>query len=186
MTHLPIRLEPFTEADFDRLIGWVPSSAFLLQWAGAAFDYPLTAEQLRRHLAAGAGDPPSQRIYRAVDVATGAVVGHAELGQIDRRHGLGRACRILVGAPEARGRGCGEAIMRALLAVAFDELRLHRVELAVFDFNTAGIACYEKVGFCREGFLREARRHEEGYWNIVVMGILEQDYRSTQNPQSER
>ena len=32
-----IRLEPFTEADVDRLIGWLPDAAFLIQWGGPGF-----------------------------------------------------------------------------------------------------------------------------------------------------
>ena len=40
-----ITLRPFARSDFDRLIGWVTSPQFLLQWAGPLFTYPLDAAQ---------------------------------------------------------------------------------------------------------------------------------------------
>ena len=72
-------LEPFTEADFDRLIGWIPSSDFLLQWAGPDFEYPLSQEQLNEHLTGTQGDLPSKLIYKVVDSENGTVIGHIEL-----------------------------------------------------------------------------------------------------------
>ena len=40
-----IVLRPFDRSDFPRLIGWATSPAFLLQWAGPLFTYPLDTEQ---------------------------------------------------------------------------------------------------------------------------------------------
>ena len=66
--------------------------------------------------------------------------------------------------------------MRAALGVAFDQLQMHRVELAVFDFNQAAIACYERVGFRREGVRREMFRSHDGYWSEIVMSMLESEW----------
>jgi len=44
----------------------------------------------------------------------------------------------------------------AVLAIGFDEIGLHRIDLGVFDFNTRAIRCYEKCGFVQEGLAREA------------------------------
>ena len=98
-------LEPFTEADFDRLIGWIPSSDFLLQWAGPDFEYPLNREQLNEYLTGTQGDLPSKLIYKVVDSENGTVIGHIELAAIDRRNGSARVCRVLVGDPSYRGKG---------------------------------------------------------------------------------
>jgi RimJ/RimL family protein N-acetyltransferase len=50
------------------------------------------------------------------------------------------------------------------------------VSLNVFDFNSAAIRRYEKVGFKQEGMLREARRHGDEYWNACVMSLLEHEF----------
>ena len=52
---------------------------------------------------------------------------------------------MLVGNKNVRGKGIGQLMMEEILKVAFDELRLHRVSLGVFDFNVSAIACYEKA-----------------------------------------
>ena len=173
-----VRLEPFSEADFERLIGWSPTPEFLLQWAGPLFSHPLDRGQLAQYLAATCQDPPISLAYRGVDGASGRVVGHVEIGNIERRNSSARLSRVLVGPKDSRGCGLGQQLVRAALAVAFDELHLHRVELFVFDFNQAAIAWYERVGFQHEGLLREARRQGDAYWNVCVMSILERHWRS--------
>ena len=65
----------------------------------------------------------------------------------------------------------------AALEVAFRDLRLHRVDLTVFDFNAAAIACYERAGFSVAGRLRDLRRlRDEEYWTALVMSILEDEW----------
>jgi len=177
-----IKLEPFTQADFDRLIGWVPSPEFLLQWAGPGFSYPLTRNQLKHHLASETELQPDHLIYKAVHRQSGETVGHGEIVALDRRNRSASMARILVGPPEMRGKGIGEQIVRALLRVAFQELSLHRVALHVFTFNTSAIRCYERIGFKQEGVLREARQHGEEYWDVCVMSILEQEWLSERSP----
>jgi hypothetical protein len=50
MTDPTIELIPFTAADIDRLIGWIPSLESLRLWTASSFDYPLTREHLQGHL----------------------------------------------------------------------------------------------------------------------------------------
>jgi RimJ/RimL family protein N-acetyltransferase len=172
-----ITLEPFDEFDIDQLIAWIPSAEFLLQWAGSAFQYPLDRDQLTRHLAHSHRPASDWLIFKAVNSETGATVGHGELARINRRDLSAWIARVLVGPPELRGQGIGGQIVEQLLRVAFEELGLHRVELNVFDFNEPAIRCYERVGFKREGLLREARRHGDEYWSVYVLGMLEGEYR---------
>jgi RimJ/RimL family protein N-acetyltransferase len=65
-----------------------------------------------------------------------------------------------------RGRGIGEAMMRQVCWIAFEEMNPHRLELYVFDFNRSAIACYEKVGFQTEGLLREVCKFDDTYRNL--------------------
>ena len=182
-----IVLEPFSEADFDRLIGWVPSSDFLLQWAGSDFEYPLDREQLDEHLTGTRSDLPSKLIYKVVDSENGTVIGHIELAAIDRHNGSARVCRVLVGDPAYRGKGIGTVMMEKIVEIGFRRLGLHRIELSVFDFNTSAIRCYEKVGFVKEGYIRECRKADDEYWSFYIMAILRQEWESSRNePGTER
>jgi RimJ/RimL family protein N-acetyltransferase len=171
-----IELIPFTAADIDRLIGWIPSLETLLWWTSASFGYPLTREHLQGHLrdSAERGD---RLIYKAVDPERGEAFGHIELGALDPRNRSLRIGRVLID-PAVRGRGLGAEMMRAALTRAFDEHRVHRAELVVFDVNTRAIRCYEQVGFRREGVRRDSFKAPgepgmpEKYWSEISMSIL--------------
>lgn len=173
-----IILERFTESDIDRLIEWIPSSAFLLQWAGPVFIYPLDRAQFFRHLKRMLNERPNLLIYKAIDMDNGQVIGHGEIGSIDYLNRCATLCRILVGPPELRGKRFGVQLVKALLRVAFDQLGLHRVDLYVFDFNEPALRCYDAAGFKKEGCLREARKHGNEYWSSYIMGILEHEWRA--------
>jgi RimJ/RimL family protein N-acetyltransferase len=172
---MDIELQPFTTSDYARLISWITSPEALLQWAGDAFTYPLTAEQLDHHL--DLAQSGRRSIYRAVDRASGEIVGHVELSDIDTNQRRARVTRLLVGDVARRGQGIGSQIVLATLQLAFEEMALHRVELFVFEFNVTAIRLYERLGFVREGMLVEARRLGDNFWNVYVLAILEDNWR---------
>ncbi|MEO6194178.1 MAG: GNAT family protein [Thermoanaerobaculia bacterium] len=173
-----VELIPFTEADIDRLIGWVPSLEALLVWTASSFGYPLTREHVQGHLrdSVARGD---RLIYKAVDADSLETVGHIELGALDPCNRSLRIGRVLLD-PAVRGRGLGAEMMRAALTRAFEEHRVHRVELGVFDVNPRAIRCYERVGFRREGVRRDSFKAPEalggGYWSEVTMSILDSEW----------
>ena len=145
---------------------------------GALFTAPLTEQQLL-HLwdPIIEGRSESSRLYRFADRSlAGGPLGVVELAAIDRKNGTARVARFLIGDPRARGNGIGTEVLRRLVAICFGELDLHRVSLAVFDFDEQAIRCYEKVGFRREGLICEARRVAGRYWSYYEMGILRQEW----------
>jgi RimJ/RimL family protein N-acetyltransferase len=171
-----MRLRPFDRSDFARLLGWVESPDFLFQWAGTLFNYPLDEAQLERYLLLAIGDPPTRLIYTALE--GDEAVGHIEISQIDRRHNSATLSRIII-APGRRGTGLGQQMVRLALGVVFDTLRLHRVDLFVFDFNGSAIAAYERAGLKREGHLRDIRRVGDEYWSVIQMSMLETEWKSS-------
>lgn len=173
-----IKLEPFTPADFPQLIAWIDSEQLLAEWSGAMFAYPLTPSALAWYLE-GANDfaSPEVFIYKVVETATGAAVGHISLGGISESNRSGRISRVLV-APEARGRGYCAAMLRAILEIGFTQLRLHRIELGVYSFNHGAIRCYRRCGFHTDGVLRDVSRRDDAYWSLVEMSMLEDEWRA--------
>jgi RimJ/RimL family protein N-acetyltransferase len=122
------------------------------------------------------GDLPEAYLYAVRRADSGEVVGHAELGHVDRRNRSAKLMRILIGPEELRGSGLGEQVVRALVEIGFGRLDLHRLDLHVFEFNTGAVRCYERAGFRLDGTLRDARRHEGGYWNLCIMGLLRPEW----------
>ncbi|HFR4179612.1 GNAT family protein [Bacillus cereus] len=167
-----IKLESFQKSDFKQLINWINSEEFLIQWSGNAFTFPLDEQQLEKYI-----ESANTLAFKVVDEETSDVIGHISLGQIDNINKSARIGKVLVGNTKMRGRSIGKHMMKAVLHIAFDELKLHRVTLGVYDFNTSAISCYEKIGFVKEGLLRESKRVGETYWNLWEMSMLEYEWK---------
>ncbi|MDG1567708.1 GNAT family N-acetyltransferase [Bacillus cereus] len=167
-----IKLESFKKSDFKQLINWINSEEFLIQWLGNAFTFPLDEQQLEKYI-----ESANTLAFKVVDEETSDVIGHISLGQIDNINKSARIGKVLVGNTKMRGRSIGKHMMKAVLPIAFDELKLHRVTLGVYDFNTSAISCYEKIGFVKEGLLRESKRVGETYWNLWEMSMLEYEWK---------
>lgn len=84
---------------------------------------------------------------------------------------------MIVGEREARGKGYGTEAIRLLLDYAFGYLGFHRVSIGVAGFNDAAIRFYEKNGFKREGIERDGYYYNHRFFDFVMMGILEDEYR---------
>lgn len=134
-----IRLERFHKDSYAALVSWVDSEETLMQFAGPAFHFPLTDEQLDKSLS-----DKNRFAFRAVDDKTNVPVGHGEIYLTEHSAHLGR---VLIGKKEQRGKGLGQQIVNLLLDFTFSNLERTKLELNVFDFNIGAIKCYEKVGF---------------------------------------
>lgn len=73
--------------------------------------------------------------------------------------------------------GYGSEATKLMLEYGFGILNLHRIELDVYSFNKRAAHVYEKLGFKIEGVKRENWYYEHQYYDSVVMGILESEYR---------
>ncbi len=109
------------------------------------------------------------------DLETDYPLGSVYIRDIDRQNKKAEY-GIFIGEESARGRGVGTAAARLMLRYCFQEEKLHRVFLRVLSDNARAIRSYEKAGFRREAYLRESVFLDGEYRDIVLMGILEQDY----------
>ena len=168
-----LALRALQAADCDRLLSWIGSEDALWQWSGArSFTWPLDRGQLLRDLAANAG---GSRELLAAEDDDGEMVGHVSV-EANLRHRVANIGRVAI-APDRRGGGLGTALMRATVSHGFDTLGMHRIQLNVYTFNTAAIACYRSVGFVVEGVARDSTLGSTGYWDGVAMSMLESDHR---------
>jgi len=83
---------------------------------------------------------------------------------------------ICIGEKNYRNKGLGEETVKLALNFAFNEINLHRVYLKVTESNKRAIKMYESCGFVKEGALREHLWSGGEYNNVLVMGILKNEY----------
>jgi diamine N-acetyltransferase len=104
-------------------------------------------------------------------------VGVLDLHDVDLRNGSA-SLGILIGDPADTGQGYGSDALRALVGFGFDQLRLERIELDVFDYNEGARRVYERVGFRHEGTLRRAVYRDGAFHDIHRMAILRDEWSS--------
>ena len=102
---------------------------------------------------------------------TEQLIGSAGLDQIDQRHRHARF-GILIGEKQFWGQGYATEATRLLIEHAFSMMNLNRVWLHVLAEHPAAIHVYEKIGFEREGILRQHVFSEGRYQDMLTMAIL--------------
>ena len=101
----------------------------------------------------------------------GRHVGNIKLAPIDRRHGQGEI-GVLVGEPEAWGRGLASGAIAQLASIAREELGLRKLTAGCYASNAGSERAFVKAGFAVEGrrpahFLLDGRPED-----LVLMGRL--------------
>jgi RimJ/RimL family protein N-acetyltransferase len=80
-------------------------------------------------------------------------------------------------APWARRRGIGSAAVRAACEWGFEHWRLERIEMTTLPGNAGSLALAQKIGFTREGLLRNRNFERGKHVDIVMLGVLRGELR---------
>jgi [ribosomal protein S5]-alanine N-acetyltransferase len=131
------------------------SRAHLTPWEPTWSPDDLSRAMYRRRLRAYAKDIHNDVSYPyfIFENATGALVGGVTLSNVRRGSAQTASLGYWMGAPYA-GQGYMREAVGMLLPVAFNALRLHRIEAATMLNNFASMRVLESVGFGREGMAR--------------------------------
>ena len=84
---------------------------------------------------------------------------------------------MIIGEKAFWGRGYGTDAITLAVGYGLQDLGLRRVHLLADADNTRAIRCYEKVGFVREGLLRQHRMVGGRAGDTVIMGLLRDEWR---------
>ena len=107
----------------------------------------------------------------------GRCIGHVGLYKIDPRVRKAEFA-ILLGDRRWWGKGVGRSATVAMLDWGFDQLNLHRISLSVLATNQRAIRLYRDLGFREEGLLRDEQFRDGKYVNVLLMSLLEKEWRS--------
>ena len=169
-----VTLRPARMADYE---AWAAlrqgSRAWLQPWEPTWPEDDLTRAAFKRRLSIygremEAGNAWPFFIFADADQA---LVGAITLSNVRRGVAESGTLGYWIGQPHA-GRGHATAAVRALVAWAFDELKLHRVEAACVPSNLASRRVLEKAGFALEGQARAYLKINGAWADHLLFGVV--------------
>jgi diamine N-acetyltransferase len=84
---------------------------------------------------------------------------------------------IYIGDKEKRGKGIGKKALIELINRGFYDFNLNRIYLYCLEENSYAIKLYKKVGFVKEGFLREHTFQNGEFKNCIFFGLLKKEWK---------
>jgi RimJ/RimL family protein N-acetyltransferase len=125
---------------------------------------------------------PARAWYVIVSDDDERVIGEAGLLRMDPAWRT-TDMTVIVGEPDARGKGYGTEAGELLLDFAFQYMGFHRVAIGVVGFHEEALRFWERLGFRREGVQREGYLLDGEFHDFVMMSILEGDWRAAHAPE---
>jgi RimJ/RimL family protein N-acetyltransferase len=175
----PVRLRPLALSDVDNMMTWVNDPDIVgnfAAFAGRGFTREEELAYIERTLRSDA-----DKVFAIERASDGVYLGNVGIHQIHWPSRVGRLA-VIIGARVEMGKGYGSAAIRAVLAWAFGEARLHKVWLMCFRENERAQAIYRRIGFLDEGVLREEYFHRGGWRDMVRMSILDREWQAITGP----
>src|SRR5215217_9524919 len=162
-----------SEDDIDGLYDVFSDPQVMRYWSSGPLPNREAAAAMQREIAEGNLDETMMKWGLALRESN-FVIGTTTLFNLNLDNG-----RAELGYAMSRaywGKGYMNEALRALLSHAFDVMKLRRLEADVDPRNTASIRTLERLGFQREGFLRE-RWHVNGeIQDALFYGLLRHDW----------
>ena len=103
------------------------------------------------------------------------LIGCCGLTYIDWKNGNAEIS-IYLGESQWQKKGYASKSVQLLLEYGFNELRLHRIFVTIFEYNIESIKLFEKNGFQYEGTHHEARYWNGSYHNEIMYSIIKNEY----------
>lgn len=169
------RLRGVHERDFDAFYALHSDPEVMRYWSFPAWSSP---EQGREYFAnACAGRDPGRMLCWAIArTDDDRLIGAATLYDIDPVQG--RAAIGYALASRHWGQGYAREALGLALAHAFDGLGLRRIEADIDPRNAASCRLVERLGFEREGLLRERWYVAGELCDTALYGLLARDWRA--------
>jgi ribosomal-protein-alanine N-acetyltransferase len=174
-----LRLRPFDDADADDLFALHSNARVLRYWDAPPWSERVRAERFITACRQMAQEGTGARL--AVDrVCDGAFIGWCSLNRWNpdyRSASLGYCY-----SEAAWGRGYATEAAGVLLRWAFETLDLNRVQAETDTRNLASARVLEKLGFVREGTLREDCIVNGEVSDSWVYGLIKGEWRPSSEP----
>lgn len=169
-----LRLRQFRAEDADAMHECFADPAAMRFWNQPVYTKRIETERSVRNFIDCT--PSYYRFWAVADAGTDRC-----LGLVNYHDGHIRSRRASIGYmidPARHRQGIATEAVSAMLDFCFGALGLHRLQAFIHPDNSASIALAEKLGFRREGLLRDNLRVGDLWRDDLVYGLLSSDRRS--------
>ena len=172
LTGARVQLRPHRASDADDLFAVHSDPRVMRYWSHAPWT---DRAQAAARIAQLARDRANAEFYTwANTLADDRLIGTVSLFAINRGQRRGEVGYAL--AARAWGQGYATEGLRLAIAYAFGALGLERLEADIDPRNAASCRLVERVGFRREGLLRQRWRVGDEITDSAIYGLLRAEY----------
>lgn len=136
------------------------------------YDLPLTVEGTEKWFKSHEKDNSR---YDAIIEVNKTPVGTIGLLNIDRKNSKAEYY-IAMGETKYKGKGVAKEASRLLLSYGFEKIGLNRIYLYTESGNVTAQRLFEKLGFIKEGIIREDVLSHGKYVDRYVYGCLREEW----------
>jgi ribosomal-protein-serine acetyltransferase len=175
-----VELRQFEMRDAETLFAVADRNrAYLREWLPWV-DRTHSSAEIRDYIASRLEQFEANQGPNAAICFAGEIVGAIGCHPIDWAN---RHCSIGYWLDAAQqGKGLMTRCSAALIDYLFEDVGLHRVTIQCGTGNRRSCAIPERLGFTREGLLREAEWVNDRWVDLVVWGMLARDWRCRPTP----
>ncbi len=174
-----VKLRNLTENDAQNMLEWMNDSrisdAFQESMSHRTIDDAI--EFIHKYQDIDVSGDNCETIHLAIADEDDEYLGTISLKKIDYRNK--NAEYAIVTRYKVHGTGAAAEATKAILKMAFEQLKLERVYLTVLQNNVRAKNFYEKIGFKYEGTQRKQLVINGVYINWDMYGLLREDYYKT-------
>ena len=168
-----LKLRPLVASDADALFAIFSDTRAMRYWSSAPW---VSIDKAHEMIAKDAAAlPAGEHLRLGLETADdGRLIGHCSLFNFNAQ-----CQRAEIGygmAFDAWGRGYMHEALTALLNYAISELVLNRIEADIDPRNVASAMTLERLGFMKEGFLRERWVVDGEVSDSGIYGLLRRDW----------
>ncbi|GEM86833.1 GNAT family N-acetyltransferase [Meiothermus granaticius] len=166
-------LRPLVLADISTIMAWTQDEEFCLASGWPLHQPPERWEEIFLRMI---NNPPVNLVRLGIETH-GQLIGYTDLGEINPLEARA-SFAIAIGDRGYWGRGYGFTAGRQMLRYGFEEQGLERITAEVHASNTRPIRLLERLGFLREGVLRQHETYRGEKQDLYLYGMLKEEFKA--------
>ncbi|SDC90898.1 ribosomal-protein-alanine N-acetyltransferase [Paenibacillus sp. UNCCL117] len=180
-----LALEGLDEGDSGRVLDFVQRNReFLTPWEPSRAEHYYTMEQQARLLREEDAGMAAGLLFKLwiskLDEPEGRLIGSVSLSNIVR--GCFHSCHLGYKMDQDElNRGYMTEALRKVIQIAFEELKLHRIEANVMPRNQASLQVVEKLGFVPEGLAKQYLKINGKWEDHIHMTLINHAWEDENN-----